>query len=120
MPSEKLIELAKLSQKITDLLKLSVSECTVFRSKGLLAHLLKRKHYTAAKYLDFLSDIIQKPDYAGFSAGTIELVKCFKDNIFISISLDVSKGIYYVSTMYDISSSKLEKYCTSGRLLKVD
>ncbi len=120
MPSEKLIEIAKFSQKLADFLRISISERSVFRSKGLLSHLLKRKHYTAAKYLDFLSDIIQQPDYAGFSGETIELVKCFKNNIFISISLDVSKDIYYVSTMYDINSSKLEKYCNTGRLLKVD
>lgn len=47
-------------------------------SKGLLAHLLNRKHYTAAKYLDFLPEIIEEPDYVGCYKGNIEFVKCVK------------------------------------------
>ncbi len=120
MPTEKLIEITTFSNKIAALLKLPIAERKVFRSKGLLAHLLKRKHYKAASYLDFLADIILAPDYAGFNKDSIELVKCFKDNIFVSIKLDISKDVYYVSTMFDISSSKLENYCNSKRLLKVD
>ena len=53
-----------------------------------MAHLLKRKHYKAAKYVDYISDIIEKPDYAGMTDGQIELIKSFKDNIFLSIKID--------------------------------
>ena len=92
----------------------------IFRSKGLLAHLLKRKHYKAAKYLDFIPEIISSPDYAGFCDGQIELVKIFKDNIFLSIKLDETKDLYYVATLFDVSESRIEAYCKSGRLKKLD
>lgn len=85
-----------------------------------MAHLLKRKHYKAAKYLDYISDIIENPDYAGMSDGQIELVKIFKDNIFLSIKLDVTKQIYYVTTIFDVNQSKIDSYCKSGRLTKLD
>ena len=52
--------------------------------------------------------------------GQIELIKIFKDNIFLSIKLDVAKQIYYVATIFDVSQSKIEAYCKSGRLTKLD
>ena len=88
----------------------------IYRSKGLPVHLMKRKHYTAAKYIDFLSDIIEKPDYAGIYNGSIELVKCYKDNIFVSIKIDVKRKHYYVATMFAVKKSKIDSYVKSGRL----
>jgi len=120
MPSEKLILLGQLSSQVISLLKIPEQEIKIYRSKGLLAHLLKRKHYKAAKYLDYISDIIENPDYAGMSDGQIELVKIFKDNIFLSIKLDVTKQIYYVATIFDVNQSKIDSYCKSGRLTKLD
>ena len=96
------------------------SSVKIYRSKGLLAHLLKRRHYKAAKYLDFIPEIINAPDYAGSYDGQIELVKVFKDNIFLSIKLDETKDLYYVATLFDVSESKIEAYCKSGRLKKLD
>ena len=85
-----------------------------------MAHLLKRKHYKEAKYLDFIPEIINAPDYAGFYEEQIELVKIFKDNLFLSIKLDKTKDIYYVATLFDVSMAKIEAYCKSGRLKKLD
>ena len=120
MPSEKLLFVGKLNDKVLSLLKIPEQEIKIYRSKGLLAHLLKRKHYKAAKYLDYISDIIENPDYAGMTNGQIELVKIFKDNIFLSIKLDTSKQIYYVATIFDISHAKIDTYCKSERLMKID
>ena len=39
---------------------------------------------------------------AGTSNGVIELVKRFKDNIFVSIKLDSKRGLYDVTTMSDV------------------
>ena len=120
MTSEKLIFVATLNKKVLSLLKLKDEELKVYRSKGLLAHILKRKHFKAAKYLDYISDIIENPDYAGMTDSQIELVKIFKDNIFLSIKLDAVKKMYYVATMFDVSLSKINAYCKSGRLIKLD
>ncbi len=116
---EKLIFVAEVRKSLLSELSLDGLEVKVYRSKGLLAHLLKRRHYVAAKYLDFIPDIINEPDYAGTTGGQIELVKCFRDSIFLSIKLDKAKGTYYVATMFDVKQSKIESYCRSGRLKKI-
>ena len=115
-----MIFVAEIPNTLLFFLGISKNQIKIYRSKGLLAHLLKRKHYKAAKYLDFIPDIINSPDYAGFYEGQIELVKIFKDNIFLSIKLDVSKDLYYVATLFDVSMAKIESYCKSGRLKKLD
>ena len=115
-----MIFVAELPNTLLSFLGISKNQIKIYRSKGLLAHLLKRKHYKAAKYLDFIPEIINSPDYAGFYEGQIELVKIFKDNIFLSIKLDVSKDLYYVATLFDVSMAKIESYCKSGRLKKLD
>ena len=120
MPSDKMIYISEIPESLINFLGIQKETIKIYRSKGLLAHLLKRKHYKAIKYLDFIPEIISTPDYAGFYEGQIELVRIFKDNIFLSIKLDLSKDIYYVSTIFDVSMSKIEAYCKSGRLKKLD
>ncbi len=119
---EKLIFVAIIKKEF--LLKIGFINCQndikIYRSKGLLAHLLKRKHYKAAKYIDFIPDILSNPDYAGVNEGQIEMIKCFKNNIFLSIKLDVSKNIYYVATLFDVNQAKVDSYCKSGRLKKIN
>ena len=119
MPTEKLLFLAELNTSLKTFLNIQNQTIKVYRSKGLLAHLIKRKHYRAAKYIDFLPEIILNPDYAGINNEQIELIKCFKDNIFLSIKLDKTKGIYYVSTVFDVNQAKINYYCKSGRLKKI-
>lgn len=112
----KLIKIAHYNMELNPIINADFESFAIYRSKGLLVHLMKRKHYTAAKYIDFLSDIIEKPDYAGLYDGSIELVKCYKDNVFVSIKLDIKKKHYYVATMFDVKKSKLDSYVKSGRL----
>ena len=104
MPSDKMIFVADIPESLISFLGLQQKQIKIFRSKGLLAHLLKRKHYKAAKYLDFIPEIISSPDYAGFCDGQIELVKIFKDNIFLSIKLDETKDLYYCRDREFLSS----------------
>ena len=120
MPSDKMIFIAEIPLTLLSFLGIQKQQIKIYRSKGLLSHLLKRKHYKAAKYLDFIPEIINCPDYAGFYDGQIELIKIFKDNIFLSIKLDESKGLYYVATLFDASMAKIEAYCKLGRLMKLD
>ena len=117
--SDKLVRIASFNPKLNELLGTEFDCFSIYKSKGLLTHLIKRKHYTAAKYIDYLPDIIDFPDYVGYYDGNIELVKIFKDNIFISIKLDQKKQKYYVATVFDVKRSKIESYLKSGRLKKV-
>ena len=81
--------------------------------------MLKRKHFTAIKYIDYLSEIINQPDYVGIYNQNIEMVKCLGDNIFVSIKIDARKSKYYVSTVFDVKESKISSYVASGRLIEV-
>lgn len=117
---EKLIQVTRFNTRLNSVLKTSHEAFTIYRSKGLITHLINRKHFVAAKYIDYLPDIINKPDFAGTNNGSIELVKCYKDNIFISIKLDVKRKKYYVSTIFDVKQGKIDSYVKSGRLIKVE
>ena len=118
--SDKLIKIASFNTGLNTLLGTDFQAFPIYRSKGLLTHLINRKHFTAAKYIDYLPEIIETPDYAGYYNGNIELVKVFKDNIFISIKLDGKKNQYYVTTMFDVKKGKIESYMKSGRLKEVE
>ena len=83
--SDKLILVTTFNTKLNTLLGTDFPAFNIYRSKGLLTHLINRKHFTAAKYIDLLPDIISFPNYAGYTDGCIELVKEYKDNIFISL-----------------------------------
>ena len=104
---DKLIKVAHYNTKLNSVLGFDYSAFTIYRSKGLLTHLIKRKHFVAAKYIDRLDDIISHPDYAGCYNGNIELVKCYNDNIFVSIKLDEKESKYYIATVFDVK--KMEK-----------
>ena len=49
---------------------------------------------------------------------SIELIKRYKDNILIGIKLDKSSNYLYISTMYNIQESKIQRRLHSGRLKK--
>ena len=57
--------------------------------------------------------------YIGLNGTSFEMVKCYKENIFITIKLDVKKNQYFVATMFDIKKGKLDSYVESGRLIKI-
>lgn len=114
--SEKLIKIAKFNTALNEQLGTDYPAFDIYRSKGLLSHLINRKHFTAVKYIDYLPEIITSPDYAGLYNGDIELVKVYKDNIFISLKLDTKRNQHYVATVFDVKSAKIESYVRSGRL----
>ena len=116
---DKLIRLAVLNTEISKVLNENLESLIVYRSKGLISHLIKRKHYVALKYINMLPDIIERPDYAGYYKGNVELVKCYSDNIFVSIRIDSNKKYYYVTTVFEVKKSKIDSYVKSGRINKV-
>ncbi len=117
--NDKLIAVALFNTEHNQYLATDYEAFTIFRSKGLLAHLIKKNHFQAAKYLDDLPEIITNPDYIGLNGTSFEMVKCYKENIFITIKLDVKKNQYFVATMFDIKKGKLDSYVESGRLIKI-
>lgn len=119
---DKLIKLCKFNQNFNKYTEFQFPECDIYRSKGLPAHLLAKKHYSALKIIDNLPEIISSPDYIGTNPnekdGSIELVKKYNDSILIGLKLDTKNNYVYVSTMFEIQESKLERRINSGRLKK--
>ncbi len=118
--NNKLLRVGKYNLVFNDILGINISDFDIYRSKGLPAHMLKRHHEKCLKYIDYIPDIIQNPDYIGVNPNetevqSIELIKRYRDNILIGIKLDKANDYLYVSTMHDISESKIQMRLFSGR-----
>ena len=117
---EDLLRVGSFTEKFNNVLGISMEPLEIFRSKGLPAHMVKRKHYKCLKYIDYIPDIIANPDYIGInpneSGDSIELVKRYEDNVLLGIKLDTDGQYLYVSTMYDVQESKVSRRLHSGRL----
>lgn len=119
---DKFIEVGEFNQKINDLVGSNMPLQKIYRSKGLITHLLKRKHFNCIKHIDDIPDIIKRPDYVGInpneSDNTIELIKVLDEYILVGIKLNINEKYLYVSTMYDIQEAKILRRLHSGRLVK--
>lgn len=117
---EELLWVGKYNSRFNDILGVDIKELEIYRSKGLPAHIVKRKHFKCLKYIDFIPEIIENPDYIGINPNekdsSIEIIKRYKDNVMIGIKLDTDGEYLYVSTMHDIQESKIERRLHSGRI----
>ena len=109
---ENILKVGKYNTKFNDILGLKIDELDIYRSKGLPTHMVKSKHFKALKYIDYIPNIIELPDYIGVNPNkdrteSIELIKRYKDNILVGIKLDEENGYLYVSTMHDIQERKI-------------
>jgi len=121
---DELLKVGSFADKFNVILGTDIELLDIFRSKGLPAHMLKRKHYKCLKYIDYIPDIIADPDYIGInpneSGASIELVKQYDDHVLLGIKLDMDGRYLYVSTMYDVQESKVLRRLHSGRLKKIE
>jgi len=121
---DELLKVGNFADKFNVILGTDIEQLDIFRSKGLPAHMLKRKHYKCLKYIDYIPDIIANPDYIGInpneSGDSIELVKQYDDHVLLGIKLDMNGRYLYVSTMYDVQESKVSRRLHSGRLKKIE
>ena len=119
-----LVPVGKYDIRSNDVLGIQLEELQIYRSKGLPAHIIKRKHFNCLKYIDYIPEIIENPDYIGVNPNesgiSIELIKGYKDNVMIGIKLDVDGNYLYVSTMHDVQQSKIDRRLHSGRLKKYE
>ncbi len=111
MKEKELIKVGKYNSKFNEILELDIKNFEIYRSKGLPSHMIKRKHFNCIKYIDYIPDIILKPDYIGVNPNeqgiSIELIKKYADNVLIGIKLDTDGEYLYVSTMHEVQESKI-------------
>ena len=117
---EELLKVGKYNPKFNEILGIEIDELEIYRSKGLPTHMVKRKHFNCLKYIDYIPDIIESPDYIGVNPNedgtSIEIIKRYKDNVMIGIKLDTDGEYLYVSTVHDVQESKIARRLHSGRI----
>jgi len=122
LKDKNLIEVGEYCQLFNDITGANLPLRKIYRSQGLSAHLIKRKHFDCLKHIDNIKDIIESPDYIGINPNeheeTIELIKKYDKNVLIGIKLDTSENYLYVSSMYTVQDSKLNRRLFSGRIKK--
>lgn len=116
--SNKLSKIGKLNQKYNTNLNANLPCLDIFQSDGLETHVAKN-HPNQLQYLNNVADILNNPDYIGMNPkepNSIELIKKYGDDILIAIKLDKGNNYYYLASLYDISTSKINSRIKSGRL----
>ena len=98
-----LIKVGKYDLRYNELLSIDIEELDIFRSKGLPAHMVKRKHFNCLKYIDYLPE-------------SIEFIKKYSKNVLVGVKLEKDGQYLYVSSMYDIQGSKISRRLYSGRI----
>ena len=123
---DELIKVGDYDQHYNELLDINIAGLEIFRSKGLPAHMVKRKHFTCLKYIDYIPDIIANPDYIGVNPNeeeqSVEFIKKYSKNVLVGVKLEKNGQYLYVSSMYDVQDSKISRRLYSGRIkdLKAD
>lgn len=118
---DNLLKVGKYKSEFNDILDINISELDIYRSNGLSVHMTKRRHENCLRYIDCIPEIINEPDYIGVNPNeketeSIELIKRYDDNVLVGIKLDKDRGYLYVSTMYDVQESKIQRRLYSGRI----
>ena len=120
---DNLLKVGKYNPQFNNILGIDIEELEIYRSKGLPAHMIKSGHGKCLKYIDYIPNIIEQPDYIGINPNengtkSVELIKRYRDNVMIGIKLDSDNEYLYVSTMHDIQEKKIERRLFSGRIKK--
>lgn len=54
------LRVGKYNPKFNEILGIDIKDYKIYRSKGLPSHMVKRKHFSCLKYIDYIPDIILK------------------------------------------------------------
>jgi len=68
---DKLIKIASYNTELNYWSGVEYTSFPIYRSKGLLTHLINRKHFVAAKYIDCLPEVINNPNFVGIHDGML-------------------------------------------------
>ena len=112
----------KINKKIKQQLDINIDVDEVIISRGLETHMKKSRHKHAIKYISYIENIINTPDYVGINPReegvSLECIKLFEDKILLAIKLDMKNNYFYTASMYDITDAKLKSMIRSGRIKK--
>lgn len=121
MKKEKMIKVGVYPQKFNEISGANLPCIDILKSVGFYKHVLK-SHAEYIGYIEFISEIIENPDYIGVNPkvpNSIELVKLYDEHILISIELDKDENYLFVSSLYNIEAPKLQRRLHSGRIKRI-
>ena len=107
--------------EILEVLKLEMFNKEIIIYPGAIKHIRERHPYAFKKYFHRLIEMINKPDYIGIADKEnykIEFIKTYKDNILVALKIDAGNHVF-ISSMYIIEESAIEKRIETGRLYKI-
>ena len=112
-----------INQNIIDVLELTeVNDNTpIFISQGNLKHIQNKHTEAYNKYKDFISAIIDSPDYVGKNDKnkSIEYVKeiTIDNNEFVKVAVRISnKGVYFVRSLYVLNDNRVKNFIEKNTL----
>lgn len=110
--------IGRVPSEVWDILGLTMENKEVFIYPGAIRHIKKRHPHAFKLYLKKIPEVIQYPDYIGMSSQNpkrIELIRKYKDNVLVALKVDENYNLF-VSSMYIIENSRVEKRVEYGRL----
>jgi hypothetical protein len=104
-----------------------LEEGQIYAAPGVIRHIKKRHCNELSSYIldnlvDIIKTILKKPDLIGQhpdKPNSMEFVKKIDTNLLVSIEVDKTNEYIYVSTLFPIKQSKVERRLNSGRLKHV-
>lgn len=113
-------EVGKISQRVIDLLGLSVKpETPIYLGKTNIEHMKNKHPGDFAKYFQELENIIALPDYIAKHPkdGSIQFIKIIDVHVLVGIRVS-SKGKFFVRSIYGITQRRFENYNKAGTIKK--
>ena len=122
MPRRKIGEF---SQKIIDILDLSISAGTpIYIAESNLEHMKSSHPEDFKKYSCDIETILSDPDYVGKNTkdNSIEFTKEYiLNDEFVKVAVRVSlQNIYYARSMYVLNPNRVRNFIAKGTLKKLD
>ena len=120
---ERAKQVGKLSQRVIELLGLTLSEGrSILLGESNIAHMVSRHPEDYALYGEYIPLILSMPDYVALNTKdeSIEYVKEVQmDDVYVKVAVRVSaRGQLFARSVYRLNTNRAKKFIEKGTLKK--
>ena len=120
---ERAKQVGKLSQRVIELLGLTLSEGrSILLGESNIAHMVSRHPEDYALYGEYISLILSMPDYVALNTKdeSIEYVKEVQmDDVYVKVAVRVSaRGQLFARSVYRLNTNRAKNFIEKGTLKK--
>lgn len=120
---ERAKQVGKLSQRVIELLGLTLSEGrSILLGESNIAHMVSRHPEDYALYGEYIPLILSMPDYVALNTKdeSIEYVKEVQmDDVYVKVAVRVSaRGQLFASSVYRLNTNRAKNFIEKGTLKK--